>query len=287
MERKSKGLGLLDIINFRTKCSDTSLDGQDLLRMLGSSNGLTPFGKKHCAQIADLATLHLRDYHRQHDANLLEHFVRHYDFAHLTEADFTELRQRYASEKDFLFWKDMYEREERSKYPRWYAHHLFGGAPIDTPHVKCEAIPSVVSVAATNLAKSVLRECENTVREEGALPRVGEGWISESELLCELRRALPNEDIVHHSRPAWLSPQHLDVHFTKGNVAIEYQGAQHIEPVEYYGGPQGFAQQQRRDRRKMKLCKEHGCKLIYVYQGYGLADVVNEIRGLLKEGRSD
>ena len=47
-------------------------------------------------------------------------------------------------------------------------------------------------------------------------------------------------------------------------IAIEYQGKQHFEPVDYFGGKENFLKQKERDELKAKRGKEHGVKLIYV-----------------------
>ena len=47
-------------------------------------------------------------------------------------------------------------------------------------------------------------------------------------------------------------------------IAIEYQGKQHFEPVDYFGGEENFLKQKERDELKAKRSAEHGVKLIYV-----------------------
>lgn len=55
----------------------------------------------------------------------------------------------------------------------------------------------------------------------------------------------------------------LDFYLPDYNIAIECQGGQHFFPVEYFGGEKTFKQTQQRDSEKLKLCKEHGIKLLY------------------------
>lgn len=45
-------------------------------------------------------------------------------------------------------------------------------------------------------------------------------------------------------------------------VAFEYQGEQHYEPIEIYGGEQGLLSRQRQDQRKRELCAANGVVLI-------------------------
>ena len=55
-----------------------------------------------------------------------------------------------------------------------------------------------------------------------------------------------------------------DVFVYGEKIAFEYQGKQHFEPVEYFGGKEHFEEQRKRDELKLKLSKENGIVLIYV-----------------------
>ena len=45
---------------------------------------------------------------------------------------------------------------------------------------------------------------------------------------------------------------------------IEYQGRQHYEPVDYFGGEENFKEQQKRDKIKYNYCKEHDIPLLLI-----------------------
>lgn len=126
--------------------------------------------------------------------------------------------------------------------------------------------------------RSMTREAENTVRQERGVPHVGEGWVEETRLYHSIKEALAPLDVQHHASPAWLGNQHLDIFIPELKVAIEYQGLQHYQPVEYFGGVEAFEKTQTRDARKARLCKRHGIHLIHVQQGYDLQSVLQEIR---------
>lgn len=55
-----------------------------------------------------------------------------------------------------------------------------------------------------------------------------------------------------------------DVYISGLNVAIEYQGKQHFESVDFFGGEIAFQNVQRRDKLKANLSRAHGVKLVYV-----------------------
>ncbi len=107
------------------------------------------------------------------------------------------------------------------------------------------------------------RESENGYREMVGVPRIGEGWVSEVELLNLVRNLFPNEKVVHQASPEWLGLQRFDIYLPGRKVAIEYQGRQHYEPVPFFGGEEGFLRTQERDRRKAELCAKNSVTLIY------------------------
>lgn len=288
-QKGQRHLGLTDIINFRAKCKDTSIDGQDLMCMLASDNGLTSFGNRHQEQIGQLAGIFLKDFHKKEGINFIEYFCKQFKYSNLSESDFKKLKELYPSEKEFYFWKKIYEEGEKQRRVFTYSYSFFSGALINRSlssikEMKCDAIPSIITVALTNEGKRILRECENTIREEKNLPRVGEGWISETELFYKICEFFPEEKVVHHGRPKWLSPQHLDIYFPLRGIGIEYQGSQHQRPVEYFGGEEAFKDQQRRDRRKMRLCTKNKCHLIYAYEADNSKDIKIQIMNLLIDG---
>ena len=109
-----------------------------------------------------------------------------------------------------------------------------------------------------NYCRSLARKAENMVREDAGLPRVGEGWLSETRLFYELRDAFPEQTVEQHASPEWLGRQHLDVYLPEIAVGVEFQGAQHDGPVDFFGGPEAYEAVQKRDARKLRLCKRHG-----------------------------
>lgn len=126
--------------------------------------------------------------------------------------------------------------------------------------------------------RALARNAENMVREDAALPRVGEGWLSETRLFHELRDAFPEQTVEQHASPGWLGRQHLDVYLPEMAVGVEYQGAQHDRPVDFFGGPAAYEAVKKRDARKRRFCKRHGVELVYVRPGYALDFVISEIR---------
>lgn len=102
--------------------------------------------------------------------------------------------------------------------------------------------------------------------EIGASP-----WIAENQLFQLLRRQLKGIDVLQHARPTWIEPQHLDIYIPSADLAVEYMGRQHFEPLGFFGGEAAFQQLVERDRRKAELCRQHGIELVYVRYDEDLA----------------
>lgn len=54
-----------------------------------------------------------------------------------------------------------------------------------------------------------------------------------------------------------------DIYISGKRIAIEYQGKQHFEPVEFFGGEEAFKETVKRDQEKKIKSKENNVKLIY------------------------
>lgn len=133
--------------------------------------------------------------------------------------------------------------------------------------------------------KGLVRQAENDARDKAGTPRIGEQWKSEMGLLKELRAELPEETLVHQHRPYWLAPMSLDIFLPAHNIAVEYQGAQHSAPVDFFGGKDRFEIQQDRDIQKRLLCEDNGCILIEVHPGYSLDAVADNVRAAIRVRR--
>lgn len=82
-----------------------------------------------------------------------------------------------------------------------------------------------------------------------------------------------NSNNISHSRhktyPGLLGVNNgllsYDFHLPDYNILIEFNGKQHEEPVDLFGGIPKFKQQQEHDRRKRKYAKEHNMDLLEIW----------------------
>lgn len=86
-------------------------------------------------------------------------------------------------------------------------------------------------------------------------------WKSEQRLYALAKELYP--DAVYQFRAEWLGLQSLDVYIPSINTAIEYQGIQHYQPVDLFGGEEGYEQRKTLDAKKKRLCNKAGIQLIY------------------------
>ena len=70
------------------------------------------------------------------------------------------------------------------------------------------------------------------------------------------------KDAIYQYHAEWLGRQSLDVYIPSLKVAIEYQGRQHYEPIDIFGGNDALKIRKIRDRKKKLLCVEKNIKLI-------------------------
>ena len=63
---------------------------------------------------------------------------------------------------------------------------------------------------------------------------------------------------------------------TYGYILIEYNGIQHYESCEFFGGEEQFKKQKEHDKRKRDYAKKHGYKLITIKYTYDTYESVEE-----------
>jgi hypothetical protein len=203
---------------------------------------VTKYGLENVELVAEMLNILVDDWENEHGETIVEHVVRKY----------SESRRQ--------------------------SHRLFNGTIYSKTALNDIRFYDFMDIGEFEaIVRNLTRRAENIVREEKGLPKVGEGWIAETKLYYEIKEYLRSYEVVHHGSPDWLGKQHLDIYVPELCLALEYQGLQHDEPVNYFGGQDAFEDQLRRDRRKSNLCKRHGVEIIYVREGYDINSLKAEI----------
>lgn len=136
-----------------------------------------------------------------------------------------------------------------------------------------------ISIASSNL----LRESENRLRLEMGGNKIGEGYISETELYYKVKEHFKHLKVIQHGKPKFLGRQHFDVWLPEVKIAIEYQGAQHDNPIDFFGGLDAFEKNQCRDERKRIKCIQNDVKLYEVRPDYNINSLISEIETQIKK----
>ena len=93
-------------------------------------------------------------------------------------------------------------------------------------------------------------------------------WKSEEMVYNCAKKIFYKNEVIHQHRPYFLRTNKgqlsYDIFVCGENIAIEYQGKQHFEPIEYFGGKEKFEEQKKRDQIKKSLSDKNGITLIYV-----------------------
>jgi len=108
------------------------------------------------------------------------------------------------------------------------------------------------------------KEAENSIRELLGLPRIGKGWLNETILYNIIKKNYEKfgYEVIHHAYPPFLGRQELDIFIPALRIGVEYQGIQHYEPIDFFGGGESYRKRVKLDQRKKKLCQEFGVKLV-------------------------
>ena len=86
-------------------------------------------------------------------------------------------------------------------------------------------------------------------------------WVSEYKLFHYIKFWYP--DTIFQYKADWLGEQSIDIFIPSLDIGIEYQGQQHYEPSDYFGGEEHFNEVIQHDRKKRLLCEEHDVLLYY------------------------
>lgn len=181
-------------------------------------------------------------------------------------------------------WFNVFEGWDYSR--EFYPHLLFNGAVVpENPEMEFPICAYYSAYEHLNTIKDLAKEAENLARKEMGLPKIGEGWISETELFRKLEAEFSVTTVIQHGQPKWLGRQHFDVWLPNWKVAVEYHGKQHFEPVEFFGGKESFEKTVERDLRKIEIAKKNGVSLIVVTEDYDLDGLIQEIYSISSRRR--
>lgn len=94
-------------------------------------------------------------------------------------------------------------------------------------------------------------------------------WKTEEIVFNFTKKLYPSYKVIYQHRPHFLKSKKggqlsYDIFISGIDVAIEYQGKQHFEPIDFFGGEDAFKRNLERDEEKRELSAQHGVKLVYI-----------------------
>lgn len=108
------------------------------------------------------------------------------------------------------------------------------------------------------------REAENRVRDRLGVPRIGEGWLGETQLYNTVCALFPEHEVQREASPDWLGRLRFDIFLPEVGVAVEYHGYQHFFPVDVFGGEAGLRRTQERDKEKLTRAAAAGVRVVEI-----------------------
>ncbi len=123
-------------------------------------------------------------------------------------------------------------------------------------NIQCLSCGSVFTRSPNGLLSNP--RCPNCYERKSSyrLEELVQGLLNNSGIFFEKQKTF-----------SWLKrtnrPLSLDFYIPKYNLAIECQGLQHFQPVEYFGGEERFKIVLQNDTTKFDLCRQHGVRLLY------------------------
>lgn len=275
-------LNMLDILIIKNNCKDKTLDSKQTLKL---------FWRKMFTGFFEDELLNNNFYiffdrylEQYEDKNIINYFLSTINETELKSSDFNIIETWFIDKERFNILKEHYEHVLPERYKVGYKnkYEIFSGVPQENAkYIEYKYIPQIVEEGINEKLNSLAREIEDEYRQYLGLSKVGEGWISETELYYKIKNHYNNMSIKNHFSPKWLGRQHFDIFFVNNNIAIEYQGDQHSKPIDFFGGYEAFKKQVIRDENKKYLSIKNNCHLIYVYPNYDINKVFEIIDGIL------
>jgi len=288
LKYKEQYIGVQTIIEYEEKLQRSLLDGE-LMVKLGGFSHLTEFGQNNIDKIKPFAVNQLKTYENDKGMKFFELFFQNGKPHQTTERTLISDKKSILN----LFRKRKQElpnpRYDADYYKQFYLseaeYYHYKAIDDSQEHLnRLPDMPHVVEKAIFNQCRLILKKAEDLYRESTGMPKIGEGWISETELYYRIADTFSDHEVIHHGSPSWLGRQHLDIYFPKLNIGVEYQGAQHYVAVDFFGGQEALEKTIERDKAKRKKCEENDCHLIIVDEGYDYEVVKEKIESIIENG---
>lgn len=130
-------------------------------------------------------------------------------------------------------------------------------------------------------------DLENKLREHFGYPKIGKTGIKETFLFQLVSRIFANETVIRRYRGKELGGLELDIWLPNLQLAIEYQGIQHYQSVEHWGGMQALIKRQENDFRKRRICQELGYTVLEISGEINIINVIQILKPYWEQRNPD
>lgn len=199
-----------------------------------------------------------------------EFFNIYEDFPYEKHELLTKIRDFNNNGREYQSNSDLYPTRFKLAKEHKFNFDFFKIPRIDIPY----AITDLINLELIKLYKKLVA----SFVEENDLKVGDDRWVSEKYLYYRIRESFPDITIVRHASPTWLGNQHFDIYLPSKNVAVEYNGRQHYEPISYFGGEESFKYRKELDEQKLRVAKENNT-VVFIHK------YDDEIESTLKEVR--
>lgn len=132
-----------------------------------------------------------------------------------------------------------------------------------------EAIGKYVNMKTSILHRCLIHNYEWNVFPSVALAGCGCPKCNESRGEKQIRLWLEKNNIRYTFQHSFedccdIKPLPFDFYLLNKNICIEYDGKQHFEPIDYFGGEDRFKYQIKHDNIKNEYCKNNGISLLRI-----------------------
>ena len=125
-------------------------------------------------------------------------------------------------------------------------------------HCACGRITTITDTELKRLGKFACSECTNSISQ-------GEKFIKSllDQYHVNYKQQYVFKDLIGDEKSLRFDFALMNKD-DKPYVLIEFQGRQHYEPIDYFGGQEQFEKQQRYDKKKREYCTKHNIGLLLI-----------------------
>lgn len=218
-------------------------------------------------------------------------------YACLTRPKHADIMENMGLKYYIGFDDNMYQiimkRSQDTFHPEWLKTNKSSGRyRLEEEGMKFCWLTAYIKGNVENIYEKIITDIRNGAYDDSDWQSytVPEGkWKSEQLLYEIVKQIYPQKSVFYQYRPSFLLYQNrqlsYDIYIPSLKIAFEYQGKQHFEPVDFFGGEESFIKQKERDKLKKKLSESAGVCIVYINYWDSLS--IELVKERIKETKSN